>query len=68
MPTRPDAKYCSDKCRYAVWDATHFQLSGEMFRVIRELGALPALLDSLDNPRMAKRIRAAIKLLDGEDE
>jgi hypothetical protein len=65
-PTTTEAEREANRAAQARWRKTHFLLHAEYEKIVRQLAALPGLLDNLDNPGLARRIRRVIKMLEEE--
>jgi len=46
------------------WRAKHFLFHNEIIKIMVQFQALPELLDKMENPKLAKKIRKAVQLLE----
>jgi hypothetical protein len=46
------------------WRARHFLFHGEIVKIMEQFQALPDLLDRLENPELARKIRKALEMME----
>ena len=63
-PAKLEAEREANRRYQAKWRASHFLLHNEIVKVMEQFRALPDLLDRLENPALAKKIRKALAMME----
>ena len=63
-PTTTEAEREANRRYQKVWRDRHFQLHAEYEKIMDAFRRMPDLLDKLDNPALARKIRRAVKLME----
>ena len=63
-PDKVEVEREANRRHQDAWRRRHFLLHGEIIKVMESFRAMPPLLDKLENPTLAKKIRKALAMME----